>query len=564
MISVLGSKPRSPSRRSITLATAGLLAASGLSLTATSADAALTRVGPIDPATNFPAFYTDDMGMSLQPCLDGPPRCPTTAAELLAFSPPEDGEGFYYSATSSAGGIDIALDLEMAFAGPGSDQQVVFQRTQYSARRGAVQPNSTYKITDPFGSNECKSNADGQIPNNACRFETAAVAGDFASAIDGRFGRFLVPTVLSPPYLSDGAEHPVTGSPNNFNAVRVEGPGINGNCGSGCDQNNQFVVLGKLAPGAMGSLDRATIDFGAQTVPATQHVVYRSIGTDSPITISAVSATAPFAITANTCLGALPTGATCGFAVTYTPTPGALAIGTASVTDETGTKVIALAGKGRLGVATLSKSSVVMADTKVGKQRSDVVTVTNTGDLDLAVSKPRFAGTNRYDFRRGLTANACVAGVTLAPGTSCNVRVIFAPRAKRVRTAVLDVATSVGTQVISLAGTGVGKDRVAPVLKYASPKSGAKPADRRSDVVATFSEAVRGVDKGSMRLVKAKSGKVVRVKVEKVSGDTWRLDPKGKLKKDTTYRVRLNGSRSGIRDRAGNPLKDATWKFHTE
>ena len=37
MISVLGSKPRSPSRRSITLATAGLLAASGLSLTATSA-----------------------------------------------------------------------------------------------------------------------------------------------------------------------------------------------------------------------------------------------------------------------------------------------------------------------------------------------------------------------------------------------------------------------------------------------------------------------------------------------------------------------------------------------
>ena len=128
----------------------------------------------------------------------------------------------------------------------------------------------------------------------------------------------------------------------------------------------------------------------------------------------------------------------------------------------------------------------------------------------------------------------------------------------------LTVATSVGTQVISLAGTGVGKDRVVPVLKGASPKGGAKRVDRRSDVVATFSEAVRGVDNGSMRLVKAKSGKAVSVKVKKLAGDSWLLDPKSELKKDTTFRVRLNGSRSGIRDKAGNPLKDASWKFHTE
>jgi Bacterial Ig-like domain len=563
MFSVPGSSPRSSSVRRITLATAGLLVASGVSLTSTSADAALSNVGPVDPATNFPAFYTDGLGLSLQPCLDGPPRCPTTAAELLGETPPEAGEGFYYTAQSSAGGIDISLDLEMAFAEAGAGQQVVFQRTQYSARPGSLQPNSSYTITDPFGTAQCTSNPAGQIPNNACRTETVVAAGNFTTAMTGRIGPFLVPTVMSPPYLSDGGAHPVTGSPTNFNRVEVRGPGISGNCGSGCDSNDQFLVLGKLAPGAMGSLDRTTIAFGAQTGPVTQHVNYRSIGTNTPISVGAVSATAPFAVTGNTCAGALPTGATCGFDVTFTPTPGVVATGAATVTDQTGTKVIALSGKGRLGVASLSRSSVVLADTKIGKERSDIVAVTNTGDLDLTLAKASFAGKNRYDYHRGLTPGVCLPGATLAPGASCNLRVIFEPRAKGIRSTLLNVATSVGTQSVSLAGTGTGKDRVAPVLKQRTPAKGAKRVKRGENIVAGFSEAVRGVDKSSMRLANARSGKVVKVKIKKLSGGSWRLDPKSKLKADTDYRVRLIGVGSGIRDRAGNRLPNSDWKFHT-
>ena len=126
------------------------------------------------------------------------------------------------------------------------------------------------------------------------------------------------------------------------------------------------------------------------------------------------------------------------------------------------------------------------------------------------------------------------------------------------------MATSVGTQTVSLAGTGVGDDGVAPVLKRHSPAAGAKRVKRGEKVVAEFSEAVRGVDRGSMRLADAKSGKVVKVKVKKLSGDVWRLNPKSKLEKDTTYRVSVVGSPAGIRDKAGNPLKDATWKFRTK
>jgi hypothetical protein len=563
MFSVLGSSPRSRTRRSITLATAGLVAASGLSLTTTSADAALIAVGPIDPATNFPSFYRDPTGLALQPCLDGPPLCVGTADELLDSGPA--GEGFYYSATTSVGGFDIAFDLEMAYL-DSVTAPIVFQRLQFASRGNLLQPEGTYIIRHPYGESTCVADETGNIKNNACRTETGGTAAnDFAGAMGGTIGPFLVwdtfgAAVGGPPpgYIGDGdsTPHRVKGGPQG-NSVSVTGPGVSAT-------TDLFNVYGKLAPGPMGSTSQMSIDFGAVSAPVSSHITYRSVGTEA-IGVGSVTASGHFAITGNTCNGvSLSSGAQCDIDVTFTPTPGVFSSGAVSIADSTGTKVIPLSGKGRLGVATLSKSSVVMADTKVGKERSDVVTVTNAGDLDLTVSKPRFAGKNRYDFRRGLIENGCDTVATLAPGASCNVRVVFAPRAKRVRTALLTVATSVGTQAISLAGTGVGKDRVVPVVKQESPKAGAKRVERGSDVVAQFSEAVRGVDKGSMRLVKVKSGKAVSVKVKKLAGDRWMLDPKSKLKKDTTYQVQLNGSRSGIRDKAGNPLKDATWKFHTK
>ena len=453
----------------------------------------------------------------------------------------------------------MAFDLEMAYL-DAVTAPIVFQRLQFASRDGLLEPGATYTILHPYGESTCVADETGNIANNACRTETGgAGANDFAGALGGTIGPFLTwdtfgDAVGGPPagYIGNGdsTPHTVEGGPER-NFVQVTGPGVNAT-------TNLFNVYGKLAPGPMGSTSQRSINFGSLTAPASGHITYRSVGTQ-PISVGTVTASGPFAVTANTCNGVtLTTGAQCDIDVTFTPTPGVVSSGAISIADQTGTKVIPLSGKGRLGVATLSKSSVVLADTKIGKDRSDIVTVTNSGDLDLTVAKPRFGGKNRYDYRRGLTPGGCVTGVTLAPGSSCNVRVIFGPRAKGIRSALLTVATSV-----SLAGTGVGKDRVAPVLKQESPSAGAKRVKRGKDVVAEFSEAVRGVDKGSMRLANAKSGRVVKVKVKKLSGDRWSLTPKSKLKGDTAYRVRLIGSRSGIQDRAGNPLKDATWKFHT-
>ena len=570
MFPVLGSSPRSRPGWRVALVTAGLLAASGLSLTTTSADAVLSRVGPVDPATGFPSFFTDSTQLSLQPCLDGPPLCLTTAAETLESG--AEGEGFYSSVQTSAGGIDVAFDLEMAFLDV-AGAPIVFQRTQYSANGGGLVPNGIYTITDPYGQGTCQADASGAIRNNACRTETGgAVAGVFSDALGGRIDPFLTwdtfgSTTGGPPagYIGDGVTpHLITGSPSDFNAVRVEGPGINGSCGSGCDQSNLFTVSGKLAPGPMGSTNPRSINFGSLTGSATRHVTYTSVGT-AGIGVSSVTGSGPFTVTGNTCNGVtLASGGQCGFDVTFSSTPGVLSSGAVTIVDQTGSKVIALSGKGRLGVAALSTSSVVMRDTKIGRQRNGIVTVANAGDLDLTVSKPRFGGRNRHDFRRGLTPAGCVPGTTLAPGASCNLRVIFAPRAKGVRSARLNVATSVGTRPVSLAGTGKGEDGIAPKVVSKSPSSKAQRVKRGRDVVVGFSEEVRGVDRKSVRLASTRSGKVVRAKVTRSSGgDVWRLDPKGKLKGDTDYRVRLIGARSGIRDRAGNPLADTDWRFHT-
>jgi hypothetical protein len=553
MFSVLGSSPRSRLRRRIALATAGLLAASGLSLITTSADAVLSRVGPVDPATSFPSFYTDSQGVSLQPCLEGPPRCLGSLAELLAAP---EGEGFYYHASATAGGIDVSLELEMAWAGIG--QPIVFQRSQYSANGGGLVPNDVYTITDPYGTATCTADASGSIKNNACRTETGGGANVFTDALTGRVDPFLAwdPITDAPPgYLGDGVTpHAVT----NNSSVTV--------CGrtAGCDQTNLFVVSGKLAPGAMGSVDKSAIAFGSVSAPVSQRVVYTSIGTTG-IGVTGVTPSGPFTVSENNCNGAtLASGAQCSFVVTYSPTPGVVSSGTVAVADSTGTKTINLSGKGRLGVAALSTSSVVMRDTKIGRQRNGIVTVVNAGDLDLTVSKPRLSGKNRHDYRRGLTPAGCTRGVTLAPGASCNIRVIFAPRARGIRSARLNVATSVGTPSASLAGTGKGKDRIAPKVVSRSPSSKAKRVKRGKDVVVRFSEEVRGVDRKSVRLASLGSGRVVRAKITKSSGGVlWRLDPKGRLKRDTNYRVRLVGSRSAIHDRAGNPLADTDWRFHT-
>jgi hypothetical protein len=244
-----------------------------------SANAGLTAVGAVDPATGFPSSYTDANGTQLQMCLDGPPNCLTAAADLTAPA----GEGFYNNATAKLttrgnGKAVMVLSLEGAYAGSATGQEIVFSRIRFTDS-GGLRPNTVYTVTHPFGVDDYKTNGSGQIVKNQGTQDIGGLgpcgatahnpggACDFAAAMTGRFGPFLTwapnPANLKdvPPagFVGDAAtDHKVTGSPLDTNFVRIEGPNVNPSSTSDacptvdgpiadCVQTDLFVVAGKLA-----------------------------------------------------------------------------------------------------------------------------------------------------------------------------------------------------------------------------------------------------------------------------------------------------------------------------
>ena len=122
--------------------------------------AALTAVGPVDPATTFPAFYQDSTGLSLAPCFDNNGFCANTMVAAPGFDPALPlaiplnfpGEGFYFFA--SAGFPDpkmiyiAALEFSFANGVVRAGDQVTFARIRFTNKTSPV---GTYTITHPYG-----------------------------------------------------------------------------------------------------------------------------------------------------------------------------------------------------------------------------------------------------------------------------------------------------------------------------------------------------------------------------------------------------------------------------
>src|SRR4051812_14013711 len=285
--------------RRVTMAPLPVVLAAGLAPMQARAD--FSQVGLTDPDTRFPSYYADSNGLALQPCLDGLPLCLTSRADLLDNG--ADGEGFYSAVAADVGVMSMGLDLEAAYLAVG--EEITFQRSQYSAKSG-LRPSATYIVTDPYGTNTCKSDSTGSIKNTACRFETAGVPGDFASALSGRLGPFLTWDTFgstgagAPPagFIGDNATpHAVVGSPTGFNKMRVSGPGIVGTCTNddgttvtNCQETDKIILQGKVQPGgSTAALSAGTLDFGdiPGTPPVKKTLTYANTG-DAPITISSV------------------------------------------------------------------------------------------------------------------------------------------------------------------------------------------------------------------------------------------------------------------------------------
>jgi hypothetical protein len=290
------------------------------------AQAALTAVGPVNPATGFPDWYQDGSGpngtgLKLQPCLDGPPYCLTARADLA----PPDGEAFYAQAETTVpagrGAARLVIAQEAAYL---DNDPIAFGRIRITVV-GAT-PNTTYSFAHPYG--DATVTTDG-LGNG--RFNTDVGCGaapcDWRAALATGIGpSFLrwAPGGTPPPagHIGDAiTPHTVTGGSvrNTFGVV-------------GGASTDLFTVAGKLAgppvpvvnaPGAVdfGTTPAATpvtrtikvTSFGVPDAGGASNVVFGPLGFSGP-------QAAAFALIGNDCSGrALPSGTTCQLTVQLNP-----------------------------------------------------------------------------------------------------------------------------------------------------------------------------------------------------------------------------------------------------
>lgn len=243
------------------------------------AQAALNAVDPgayVPANGNFPAWYQDSHGRTLDLCLTkavssrvpGAPGAPSYMCTLLptpgvfddtqpiAFPGNFPDEAFWFTADATivdaARGIDLGYGtaIEAAFSSgdPVDGDQVSFARVRI---RVDVPTAGTYVITHPYGVEVFDVPAGGRRAINMTRDIGIGGPGDFTGALKGDVGPFLRSvngpyTEGSERFIGDpNLEERVTGSPFNTNYVRIEGPG-------GIDLRTElFAISGKLSAVAL-------------------------------------------------------------------------------------------------------------------------------------------------------------------------------------------------------------------------------------------------------------------------------------------------------------------------
>lgn len=311
-----------------------ILAFLSVALLAVPAHATLSRIGPADPSPQvggYPSWYQDSTGLALEFC-DPLNQSELQSAWCVILPPigplPEsfpanfNVEHFYFSATAgltTAAGTkaSLILALEAAQTFQGSSSQMVFARIR--VKLPVVPVTGTYTVYHPYGVETIQAVAGDKI------FFTDDVGlscADFSCAMNSRLGPFLVPALapggaeippvtatnqtpdtnpanfggafVQTPYPATGKAYladpnrigPVTGSSlpsfldstgtlQNHNVFRIEGPAGSGLGGPGVDfiQTNAFQLGGRVMtatlPGTV-TIDRSSYSRSATAPLAVQ------------------------------------------------------------------------------------------------------------------------------------------------------------------------------------------------------------------------------------------------------------------------------------------------------
>jgi hypothetical protein len=198
-------------------------------------------------------------------------------------------------------------------------------------------------------------------------------------------------------------------------------------------------------------LSPTSLDFGQVTVGATSTVfpVQATNSGDTPVSISSVTISGPFALVTNSCgTTSLPANTSCQMQIKFAPTQVGPASGTLTFIDAAGTQTVLFTGTGQaVATDTLSTTSLNFSATPIGAL-SDAQTVSFTNSGDLALNSISVTETGPFQI-----SSTC--GGQLAPHASCSIRVNFAPMQLGNLTGTLSIADAARTQTVSLAGTAV-------------------------------------------------------------------------------------------------------------
>jgi hypothetical protein len=209
------------------------------------------------------------------------------------------------------------------------------------------------------------------------------------------------------------------------------------------------------------------LDFGDQPVAtsgAEQTIIMANDGA-ADLHITDIAVTGPnagdFAVTANTCRGTpatLPPERTCAVTVRFTPTATGTRNADLEFTDDAGGSPhqAALTGTGTTPPAlTLNPTSLAFGNQAVGTASASLtITVSNNSSTPSTINSVEATGTDAGDF---ILTDSC-RGVTLSPGETCSVDVVFAPTGVGGRRADLTFTdtTPDSPQTVPLGGTGTG------------------------------------------------------------------------------------------------------------
>lgn len=226
------------------------------------------------------------------------------------------------------------------------------------------------------------------------------------------------------------------------------------------------------------TLTPTSASYGTQILGTTSSAtVFTWSNTSSvPLTISSVSASGDYSVSATTCTGQIAANSSCTASVVFTPTVLKTRTGTLTILSTSTANSTLTASLTGIGVADVEADvdSVNFGNVDVGySSAAQTFTVTNYTNNAIALTGISITGDYSY---------TTTCGSALAGKSACTVSVIFTPTATGTRTGAVSITTNdTKYPLITVALTGNGVDFSLAL----SPTSGSTIAGESVSVTAT-------------------------------------------------------------------------------